>query len=70
MKKLIALTLALLLTSSAFAGTWWFNGVLFGNVCRSGGWYFVFQNGGYPVGNSCWFTLPGAGSFQGVITTE
>lgn len=71
MKKVFGLVLAALMLISpvAQAATWRWGGTLMGNVCRSGGWYFVFSGSGYPVGSTCWFTIP-AGSFQDIITNE
>jgi len=64
--------LAIGAVGSANAQTWWFNGVLFGNVCRSGAYYFVYPVAdGQPVGSTC-PVRDGYGNViaQGVVTSE
>lgn len=54
MKKIIVGLLAVASMSSASAVTWWVNGVLYGNVCRSGIYYTIYPiHMGQPVGTLC-----------------
>lgn len=72
MKKIIISAIIALVCSASSATTWWYNGVLFGNVCRSGVYFTVYPyNAGQPVGSSC----PVRDSFgniigYGLVTTE
>jgi len=53
--KLVAiLALALSTVGTAQATTWYVGGVLMGNVCRNGAYYFIYPiSYGQPVGSSC-----------------
>lgn len=54
MKAVIASLLLAFAATSANAATWWVGSVLYGNVCRAGGWYTVYPTHmGQPVGTSC-----------------
>ncbi len=54
MKKIIAVALISSVALSANAATWWYNGVLYGNVCRAGAYYTVYpMSMGQPVGTNC-----------------
>jgi hypothetical protein len=54
MKKIIALSVLALAASSAFAFTFYVNGILFGTVCRDGAYYTVYpSNMAQPVGTTC-----------------
>jgi hypothetical protein len=55
MKKILAvLALCLGISNVANADTWYVNGVLYGNVCRSGIYYTVYPySAAQPVGTSC-----------------
>jgi hypothetical protein len=54
MKKLAVGILAALSFASANAATWWVDGVLYGNICRSGIYYTVYPlRMGQPVGTVC-----------------
>lgn len=72
MKKVVIGFLAAAALSSASAATWWVNGVLFGNVCRSGLYYTVYPiHMGQPVGTIC----PVRDAFgniimQGIVSNE
>ncbi len=68
MKKVLAIALAVL-AMNASAATWWVGNTLYSNVCRSGGWYFVFADRGMPVGTPCYFTIP-QGTFYGTMSAE
>ncbi len=68
MKKILAIALAAL-AMNASAATWWVGNTLFSNVCRSGGWYFVFASYSAPVGSACYFTIP-QGTFYGTMSAE
>lgn len=54
MKKLLLTIAIAAAAASASAATFWYNGVLMGNVCRSGIYYTVYpiQNA-QAVGSSC-----------------
>jgi hypothetical protein len=68
----VAAFLAMGAVGSASAQTWWINGVLYGNVCRSGLVYFVYLPANMQqVGSAC----PVRDNFgnviaQGVVTNE
>jgi hypothetical protein len=55
----ILLIIGTAFSQKADAATYWQNGVLYSNVCRSGGTVFYFANQWYPVGSPCWFNLNG-----------
>jgi hypothetical protein len=73
MKKTLALALVLLVMGGiANATTAWVNGLLYGNVCRSGYYYFVYPwANAQPVGSAC-PVRDGYGNViaQGVVTNE
>jgi len=72
-KKMLAVALLLLgVGGIANAATWWYSGVLYGNVCRSGFYYTVYPAAnGQPVGSAC-PVRDGYGNIvaQGVVTNE
>lgn len=53
MKKILVTLATVAAMSSTFAATQWMNGVLYGNVCRFGGFYTVYHNEMQPVGTTC-----------------
>ena len=54
MKKILAVIMLLSVIASASAATWWYNGVLYGNVCRNGYYYTVYpRHQAQPVGSNC-----------------
>jgi len=54
MKKVILALALAASTLTASAATFWVNGVLFGNVCRSGPYYTVYlYQDAQPVGTTC-----------------
>lgn len=73
MKMTLALVLVVLgVGGIANASTWWVNGVLYGNVCRYGNYYFVYPPANaQQVGSVC-PVRDGYGNFiaWGVVTNE
>lgn len=70
MKKSIIATICLAIVLSfmsvpALAMTYWVNGVLWGNVCRTG-WYYTFVSY-QPVGAVCWNS---GWNTNGIISNE
>ena len=56
MKKFVTLLFItlMLIASSAQSVTWYVDGILFGNVCRNGGYFTVYSiYNGQPVGTAC-----------------
>lgn len=47
------------------ASSLWINGILHGNVCRSG-YYWCFMNGYYVIGTNCFCPF----FYNGVVTTK
>lgn len=67
---LIAITLAASAMIPAQAATWFYGGVLVGNVCRAGAFYWVYPiSYAQPVGTSCSFMLQGT-PFYGYVSNE
>lgn len=72
MKKIIALGLLALAVSSAFAATFYVNGVLYGTICRNGIYYTVYMiSMAQPVGTTC-FMRDSYGNIvgQGYVSNE
>ena len=56
MKTLKAIAFVAVLMGAALAGaqTWYYAGVLYGNICRNGAYYTVYPiSAGQPVGSVC-----------------
>ena len=52
--RIVLFMLIALMSFNASATTWYFNGVLYGNICRSGYYYTVYPIAyGQPVGSQC-----------------
>ena len=54
MKKIFLAAILFAVSSVASASTWWHNGLLYGNVCRSGAYFTVYPSyNAQLVGSSC-----------------
>ena len=55
-RSFIIAVAAMIAMTTASAATWFVNGIQVGNVCRSGGYYFIYPTyKAQPVGSPCGF---------------